>query len=189
MRIVTVQATIKDESLCQFLDASSTNGRTSVATEAGCQRFEVFHDAENPRRIGFTEIYDNDAAVVAHGETAHFGAWLAAVDGHDEGDMIFATCRGMTERKPPAGTAFAVDASGATGGRHILQGRITISAPTIQLRSQVRCWPKLARRCLTSQVACGSTWAKASTTRLSFGYLRSTPATMPMSTIVPPRIR
>jgi autoinducer 2-degrading protein len=128
MRIVTVQATIKSESLRQFLDASSANGRSSVRTESGCQRFEVFHDSVNPLRIGFTEIYDDDAALAAHGETEHFSTWLNAVDGLDEGDMIFATCRGLTVSKPPTGNAQTTDTGSAVGGRHILQGRTSVSA-------------------------------------------------------------
>lgn len=127
MRIVTVQARIRADALQAFLDASVANGRASVATEPSCRRFDVFQDRADPNLIGFTEIYDDDDAVAAHGESEHFAAWMTAVEGLDEGDMIWATCRSLFTGQPKAPIS-RDDAGehGSTGGRHIFQARFRV---------------------------------------------------------------
>ena len=127
MRVVTVQAKIRDDALRAFLDASVANGRASTATEQGCRRFDVFQDKADPRLVGFTEIYNNDDAVAAHGESSHFAAWLGAVDGMAEGEMIWATCRSLFTGavEVPDSPDDAAD-EGPAGGRYIYQGRFRV---------------------------------------------------------------
>lgn len=94
MRTITVQATIRQDQLEGFLTASIANARASVATEPGCRRFDIFRDGADPARVGFNETYDDDGAVEAHGESAHFAAWFAATDGMAD-QLVWATCRGL----------------------------------------------------------------------------------------------
>ncbi len=125
MRIVTVQARIRDDALQPYLEASVANARASVGTEAGCHRFDVFRDAKDPNRIGYNEVYKDDDAFAAHGETEHFAAWLAATDGMADGDMTWATCRSLssdaTDRYP---TLTMADAKSPAGNLHVFQGRL-----------------------------------------------------------------
>jgi quinol monooxygenase YgiN len=123
MRIVTVQARIRSEALPAFLEASVANGRASVGTEPGCRRFDVFRDTGEPNLVGFTEVYDDDDAATAHGETAHFATWVKATDGMAEGDMIWATCRSLTS--DPTRVTFA-DEGDPVGGRHVFQARLMV---------------------------------------------------------------
>ncbi len=117
MRTITVQATLQRDHLERFVAASVANATASVATEPGCRRFDIFHDDAEPERIGFNEIYDDDDAVGAHGDSAHFATWLSATDGMLD-QLVWATCRnlystGMTPRD-------------ATGGIRVYQARISL---------------------------------------------------------------
>jgi quinol monooxygenase YgiN len=51
------------------------NANTSVATEAGCLRYDVHISPKNPRRVVLTEVYANEAALNSHRETEHFLLW------------------------------------------------------------------------------------------------------------------
>lgn len=95
MRVITVQASLHEEDLARFVTASIDNGRSSVGTEPGCRRFDIFHDSGHPTRVGFNEVYDNDDAVAAHGESEHFATWLSATEGLAYHDMVWATCRNL----------------------------------------------------------------------------------------------
>ena len=134
MRVVTVQAAIRAEALASFLDASIANGRGAVATEAGCRRFDIFHDGTDSGRVGFNEVYDNDDAVAAHGETPHFAEWLAATDGMADGDMVWATCRNVL----PGVTAqwdvgpISANLPGPVGGLYVHQARVSVGAGRVE---------------------------------------------------------
>ena len=128
MRVITVQASLGEHDLEQFLAASTANGRASVATEPGCRRFDIFHDGQNPARIGFNEVYDNDAAVEAHGDSEHFATWLSATEGMLDHDMVWATCRNLF-----AGPTTSADANSkgvadtaSAGGIRVYQARVSV---------------------------------------------------------------
>lgn len=57
-----------------FIAAATTNGQQAVH-EPGNLRFEVYEDAEDPLRFVLFEIYRDEAALLAHTESAHFKAW------------------------------------------------------------------------------------------------------------------
>ncbi len=127
MRIITVQATLRQDHLERFVTASIANARASVATEPGCRRFDVFCDGADPARVGFNEIYDDDGAVDAHGESAHFETWLSATDGMLE-QTIWATCRNLfsTRTAPRDVTGERPESPSSTGGVMVHQARISL---------------------------------------------------------------
>ena len=122
MRTITVQATLQPDHLESFVAASVANARASVATEPGCRRFDVFHDEADPHRVGFNEIYDDDDAVGAHGDSAHFATWLSATDGMLD-QLVWATCRNLhSTSSAPRDIA----GEGPTGGISLYQARISL---------------------------------------------------------------
>ncbi len=118
MRTITVQATLQRDHLERFVAASVANASASVATEPGCRRFDIFHDDAEPERIGFNEIYDDDDAVGAHGDSAHFAAWLSATDGMLD-QLVWATCRNLYSTGMATGDA--------TGTIRVYQARISLA--------------------------------------------------------------
>ena len=59
-----------------FLAALKENGAAAV-TEPGCKRFDILNLASDPNHFFLYEIYDNEAALKAHRETAHFKKYAA----------------------------------------------------------------------------------------------------------------
>jgi quinol monooxygenase YgiN len=43
--------------------------------EPGCRFYQAYRDPAEPRVFHLFEIYDDDAAVAAHGESEHFKEW------------------------------------------------------------------------------------------------------------------
>lgn len=77
MHIVLVVVTVRPERLEEFERALLHNARESVAHDAGCVRFDVSQDAENPARWVLHEVYDSPAAHAAHRQSVHFLAYDA----------------------------------------------------------------------------------------------------------------
>ena len=79
MLIVQVHVHVKPEFIEAFREATSENARNSVQ-EPGIARFDFMQQADDPSRFVLCEVYRDQAATAAHKETAHYHAWLAAVD-------------------------------------------------------------------------------------------------------------
>ena len=62
----------------KFLAAITENGAASVR-EPGCRRFDILNLASDPNHFFLYEIYDNEAALKSHRETAHFKKYAATV--------------------------------------------------------------------------------------------------------------
>lgn len=77
MHIVLVVVTVRPELLEEFERTLLHNARESVARDAGCVRFDVSQDAENPARWVLHEVYDSPAAHAAHRQSVHFLAYDA----------------------------------------------------------------------------------------------------------------
>lgn len=133
MRVITVQVSLSEEDLERFVAASTANGRASVETEPGCRRFDIFRDEDDPARIGFNEVYDNDAAVGAHGDSEHFATWLSATDGMGN-DLVWATCRNLFRggATRPDVTRQGVDRPARGGGIRAYQARISVPADDVE---------------------------------------------------------
>lgn len=74
--ILHVQFQIKPEHVQEFLEVARYDAEHSVNDEAGCLRFEVVQDKDDPNRFYFQEAYKDDAALAAHRETSHFKHYL-----------------------------------------------------------------------------------------------------------------
>lgn len=54
------------------------NAREALASEPGCRRFDVATDPEVPEAVFLYEVYDGEAAFLAHKATPHYQAFYAA---------------------------------------------------------------------------------------------------------------
>jgi quinol monooxygenase YgiN len=79
MLILIVNIRIKAERIEAFREATLENGRHS-RQEPGVVRFDVLQQTDDPSRFVLYEVYRDQAATAAHKETAHYRAWLTAVD-------------------------------------------------------------------------------------------------------------
>lgn len=75
MYIVIVHSQIKEEHLERFREITVRNAEAS-RREAGCVRFDVIQQADDPSRYTFIEIFASEEAGAIHKETSHFKKWL-----------------------------------------------------------------------------------------------------------------
>ena len=61
-------------------EALLTQARNSLEQEPGCRHFDVCQDSENPHVFFLYELYDDAAAVEAHGQTDYYAAFRATID-------------------------------------------------------------------------------------------------------------
>jgi (4S)-4-hydroxy-5-phosphonooxypentane-2,3-dione isomerase len=62
--------------MSKFVEAIKENASNSVK-EPGCREFNVLVLANRPNHVFLFEVYDNEAALAAHRETAHFKKFFA----------------------------------------------------------------------------------------------------------------
>jgi len=74
MLIVHVHIHVKPEYVREFREATIENASKSVR-EAGIARFDAVQEADDPTRFVLIEVYRDEAAAVAHKETAHYAKW------------------------------------------------------------------------------------------------------------------
>ena len=79
MFVVTVTFVVKPEHIEDFAPAMMENAQASLDLEPGCQRFDVCRDPKNPAITFLYEIYDDEAAFVAHKAMPHFKSFDALV--------------------------------------------------------------------------------------------------------------
>jgi len=79
MLILIVDIHIKADRVEAFREATMENGRNS-RMEPGVARFDFLQQTDDPAHFVLVEVYRTQAAIAAHKETAHYHAWLAAVD-------------------------------------------------------------------------------------------------------------
>lgn len=78
MLIVHVHVRVKPESVDAFRHATIENAQNSIQ-ESGIARFDVVQQRDDPTRFVLVEVYRDDAATIAHKETAHYKKWRDAV--------------------------------------------------------------------------------------------------------------
>ena len=78
MQALVVEFRIKPEFVRDFEAAIEANARASRETEPGCRQFDVCRDPADPSRFFLYELYDDEAAVQAHLQSAHFLQMVAA---------------------------------------------------------------------------------------------------------------
>ena len=79
MIILIVHIQIKPDRVEAFKAATIENGRNSIQ-EPGVTQFDFVQQNDDPTRFVLYEVYKDQAATVAHKETAHYNAWVAKVD-------------------------------------------------------------------------------------------------------------
>src|SRR5262249_13938828 len=75
-----VKARIKPEQRKRFLEAIEIDALGSERDEAGCYRFNVLQDDQDPNVYYFYEVYKDQAALEAHRTMPHYATWRAAAD-------------------------------------------------------------------------------------------------------------
>ncbi|MEU1114825.1 putative quinol monooxygenase [Streptomyces sp. NPDC005866] len=78
MHVVLVTLKVKPDQRPQFLTAVEEDATCSVRDEPGCLRFEAFQSTTDPDTYHLVEVYRDEQAVAAHGETAHYARWAKA---------------------------------------------------------------------------------------------------------------
>jgi quinol monooxygenase YgiN len=79
MLILIVNIHVKADRIEAFREATVENAHNS-RQEPGVAYFDVLQQADDPSRFVLYEVYRDQAATVAHKETAHYQAWLKKVD-------------------------------------------------------------------------------------------------------------
>ena len=77
--VLVVEFHIKPEHVAAFDAAIRENARQSLATEPGCQCFDVCTDPLVPQLFYLYEVYDDEAAIQAHLASPHFLAMDAEI--------------------------------------------------------------------------------------------------------------
>lgn len=72
MLALVVEFRIKPAFVAAFEREIVENARASRETEPGCRQFDVCRDPSDPAVFFLYELYDDDAAIAAHLQTAHF---------------------------------------------------------------------------------------------------------------------
>jgi (4S)-4-hydroxy-5-phosphonooxypentane-2,3-dione isomerase len=72
MQALVVEFRIKPAFIGAFEAAIVENARASRDTEPGCRQFDVCRDPNDPALFFLYELYDDEAAIQAHLQTAHF---------------------------------------------------------------------------------------------------------------------
>ena len=72
MQVLVVKFRIKPGFVAAFAQAIVDNARASRETEPGCQQFDVCRDPQDPQVFFLYELYDDEAAIAAHLQSAHF---------------------------------------------------------------------------------------------------------------------
>lgn len=72
MLALVVTFHIKNEHIDAFAQAIAANAKASLETEPGCRQFDVCRSAVDPSMFFLYELYDDEAAIQAHLQSAHF---------------------------------------------------------------------------------------------------------------------
>jgi (4S)-4-hydroxy-5-phosphonooxypentane-2,3-dione isomerase len=95
MHIIMVRFKVKADKVKEFIAESIQDARGSVLTEAGCRRFDVIQDDQDPTVVAFCEVYDSADAFEDHKTRAHFTTWAAKTKDMTEGTTFVAQCRSL----------------------------------------------------------------------------------------------
>jgi (4S)-4-hydroxy-5-phosphonooxypentane-2,3-dione isomerase len=72
MQALVVEFRIKSEFVGDFAAAIEDNAKASRETEPGCRQFDVCRDLADESLFFLYELYDDEAAIQAHLQSAHF---------------------------------------------------------------------------------------------------------------------
>ncbi len=74
MHVLVVEFLILPAHVLDFATAIAANAAASLTTEPGCRRFDVCRDPQDPLIFLLYELYDDELALQAHLQSAHFAA-------------------------------------------------------------------------------------------------------------------
>ncbi|MDQ6674785.1 MAG: antibiotic biosynthesis monooxygenase [Chloroflexota bacterium] len=77
MFALVVSLKVKPGMRGRFLAVAEDDSTCSVRDEPGCLRFDVLQDNADPDHFFFYEVYRDEAAFQAHGQTPHLARWRA----------------------------------------------------------------------------------------------------------------
>lgn len=98
--LVTVE--IKPDRIDDFLKALQEDVKGS-REEAGCLRFDLLRDRDDPNKFSFYEVYTDDEAAGFHKTTSHYKAWA---DFKASGGVVSQTVVKVETDSIPGGWAF-----------------------------------------------------------------------------------
>ncbi|MBI4759846.1 MAG: putative quinol monooxygenase [Chloroflexota bacterium] len=75
MYIILVHSHVYPEHVERFREITLQNAEASRG-EAGCVRFDVLQQMDDPTRFTFIEMFKSEADALTHRETPHFKKWL-----------------------------------------------------------------------------------------------------------------
>jgi (4S)-4-hydroxy-5-phosphonooxypentane-2,3-dione isomerase len=78
--VVLVEFLVKPAFVRQFRDLIAANAQASLEREAGCKRFDVLFDPNEPRRFVLYEIYTDEAAFDDHRASSHYLSFADAIE-------------------------------------------------------------------------------------------------------------
>ena len=88
MIVMIIECNVKPEKRDEFLKVIEHDAVHSERDEPGCLRFDVLNDLEDPNKFFFYEVYEDEAARLAHRETPHCKEFFAALPNLANGDLI-----------------------------------------------------------------------------------------------------
>jgi autoinducer 2-degrading protein len=98
MYILMVRLKVKEDRIDDFISTSIGDAKGSVMNEPGCRRFDIIQAANDPTSFAFCEVYNDETAFKAHGETEHFKIWDAAVGDMLDGEVGVSYCKPIYPR-------------------------------------------------------------------------------------------
>ena len=78
MQALIVEFLVRPEHVRSLDAAVCENAQVSRSSEPGCRQFDVCRDPAQKQSFFLYELYDDEAAVQAHLQSAHFQAFSAA---------------------------------------------------------------------------------------------------------------
>ena len=88
MYVITVEFAVKPASVTAFQSAMLKNAQASLASEPGCQQFDVCFSRDDLNACFLYEVYDDRAAFDAHLAMAHFKSFDAEVAPMLDGKVV-----------------------------------------------------------------------------------------------------
>ena len=74
--VLIVHIEIQQGAVERFMPLALENARSSRESEPGCRQFDVLVDPQDPVKVVFYEVYDDEAAFERHQKTPHFRKYV-----------------------------------------------------------------------------------------------------------------
>lgn len=92
MYILMMRLKVKEDRIDDFIAASTEDARNSVENEPGCRQFDVVQDKADSTSFAFYQVFDDEAAFMAHTKTEHFQPAYPKVDEMIDGPKSVMFC-------------------------------------------------------------------------------------------------